>query len=249
MRIAGGWSTRELAELAGTTLKTVRHYHRIGLLEEPERAANGYKKYRVRHLIRLLRIRRLVDLGVSLADIAVVEESVEGAEGVFRALDAELAAGIERQQRMRAELAAILLHHKLADLPPGFDRTAGDLSDADRAFLLLSSRILEPELLQTLREQHRSPRTETGREFDELTDESSDEQRQSLAERIAPEVAADRASNPGMTEWSRQVAAGEADPRTVAVVLQGVAELHNAAQIDVMQRVNVMLEMGAESPE
>ncbi|MBE1592289.1 putative MFS family arabinose efflux permease [Nonomuraea angiospora] len=30
-----GWSTREVAELAGTTLKTVRHYHDIGLLEEP----------------------------------------------------------------------------------------------------------------------------------------------------------------------------------------------------------------------
>jgi hypothetical protein len=57
------WSTRELAEPAGTTLKTVRHYHRIGLLEEPERAANGYKRYRVKHLVRLLRIRRPADLG------------------------------------------------------------------------------------------------------------------------------------------------------------------------------------------
>jgi DNA-binding transcriptional MerR regulator len=74
------WSTRELAELAGTTLKTVRHYHRIGLLDEPERAANGYKRYRVPHLIRLLRIRRLVDLGVPLSAIPVLEESEQGAE-------------------------------------------------------------------------------------------------------------------------------------------------------------------------
>ena len=29
------WSTRELAELAGTTVKAVRHYHEIGLLDEP----------------------------------------------------------------------------------------------------------------------------------------------------------------------------------------------------------------------
>lgn len=69
MRMKGGWSTREIAEFAGTTLKAVRHYHRIGLLEEPERSANGYKRYGIKHLIRLMRIRRLVDLGVALSDI------------------------------------------------------------------------------------------------------------------------------------------------------------------------------------
>jgi DNA-binding transcriptional MerR regulator len=111
------WSTRELAELAGTTLKTVRHYHQIGLLDEPERAANGYKRYRVPHLIRLLRIRRLVDLGVPLSEIPVLEESEEGAEHTLRALDAELKASIERQQLMRKELALVLRHRSLVDLP------------------------------------------------------------------------------------------------------------------------------------
>uniref|UniRef100_UPI0037167E9A MerR family transcriptional regulator n=2 Tax=Bacillati TaxID=1783272 RepID=UPI0037167E9A len=51
------WSTRELAELAGTSLRAVRHYHEVGLLEEPERRANGYKQYGVAHLVRALRIR------------------------------------------------------------------------------------------------------------------------------------------------------------------------------------------------
>ncbi|MGC5311485.1 MerR family transcriptional regulator [Micromonospora zamorensis] len=119
MREKGGWSTRELAEIAGTTLKPVRHYHRIGLLAEPDRSANGYKQYRIRHLIRLLRIRRLVDLGVPLADIAAMDSSVEGAEQTFRALDAELAASIERPQRIREELAGIRRHPDGADLPPG----------------------------------------------------------------------------------------------------------------------------------
>ncbi|MEO3798201.1 MerR family DNA-binding transcriptional regulator [Nonomuraea sp. B10E15] len=35
------WSTRELAGLAGTTVNTIRHYHRLGLLDEPERRYNG----------------------------------------------------------------------------------------------------------------------------------------------------------------------------------------------------------------
>ena len=41
MNSQGGWSTRELAELAGTTLKTVRITDRIGLLTEPDRGVNG----------------------------------------------------------------------------------------------------------------------------------------------------------------------------------------------------------------
>ncbi|WP_344094254.1 MerR family transcriptional regulator, partial [Nocardiopsis composta] len=58
------WSTRQVAELAGTTVKAVRYYHRIGLLDVPERTANGYKRYEVEHLVRLVQIKRLSDLGV-----------------------------------------------------------------------------------------------------------------------------------------------------------------------------------------
>lgn len=31
------WNTRQLAELADTTVNTVRRCHRLGLLDEPER--------------------------------------------------------------------------------------------------------------------------------------------------------------------------------------------------------------------
>jgi DNA-binding transcriptional MerR regulator len=64
------WSTRELADLAGTTVRAVRHYHDVGLLEEPRRRANGYKQYGVAHLVRVLRIKRLADLGFTLPQIA-----------------------------------------------------------------------------------------------------------------------------------------------------------------------------------
>jgi hypothetical protein len=42
------WSTSELAKLAGTTVNTIRHYHRSGVLEEPDRRRNGYKQYECR---------------------------------------------------------------------------------------------------------------------------------------------------------------------------------------------------------
>lgn len=63
------WSTSELATLAGTTVNTIRHYHRLGLLEEPDRRHNGYKQYEMVDLVRLLHIRRLVELGVPLSRI------------------------------------------------------------------------------------------------------------------------------------------------------------------------------------
>ncbi|WP_433529699.1 MerR family transcriptional regulator [Micromonospora sp. CA-263727] len=241
MRIRGSWSTRELAEIAGTTLKTIRHYHRIGLLEEPERAANGYKQYRITHLIRLLRIRRLVDVGVPLADIATMEESAEGAEQILRALDAELAANIERQQGMREELAAILRHRNLADLPPGFSEVAGDLSESDRAFLLIGSQIFEPEVMDALRELHTTPRSDVSREFDALTDEASEETRQRLAERFAPEIVREQQEHPRLKDLADQGRVGGGDPRARSVLLHGIVELHNPAQIDVLQRIHAII--------
>lgn len=53
----------ELASAAGVTVRTVRHYHSVGLLPEPAKRPNGYREYGTRDL---LRIRRLVALGLTL---------------------------------------------------------------------------------------------------------------------------------------------------------------------------------------
>lgn len=230
------WSTRELADLAGTTLKTVRYYHRIGLLDEPERAANGYKRYQINHLIRLLRIRRLVDLGVPLSDIATMEESDEHAEQALRTLDAELAASIERQQRMRDELAVILRHRNLVDLPPGFDKTAADLSEADRSLLLLYSRVFSPSAMAAVRELVTIPRTSIDKQFETLPADASEDSRQQLAERLVPEIRAQYRHHPSLKDAAVQT------PQGVSVVVQGLVKLYNPAQLDVLRRVNVLLQ-------
>lgn len=115
------WSTRELAELAGTTLNAVRHYHRVGLLEEPDRTSNGYKQYEVRHLVRLILIRRLRDLGVPLDRIEQASAPGGTSACVLSAIDAELEQTIERLQRARAEIGAILRGAASTDAP-GVDR-------------------------------------------------------------------------------------------------------------------------------
>jgi DNA-binding transcriptional MerR regulator len=235
------WSTRELAELTGTTLKTVRHYHRIGLLEEPDRAPNGYKRYRIEHVVRLLRIRRLVDLGVPLSDIPTVEESNESAEQTLRALDAELKASIERQQRMRDELARVLRQPDLVELPPGFEGDVARVSDADRALLMVYSTVLDAPAMTALRKLQAMPRDPVEARFDALPTDADEETRQRLAEEYAPVAQRQRANHPSLTD--------EAASKALAkpVVLHGLAELYNPAQIDVLQRMNKI--MGLGSPE
>lgn len=101
------WSTREIAELAGTSLRSVRHYHEVGLLDEPQRHSNGYKQYGVVHLVRILRIRRLRDHGFSLAQIAAMGHVRDHPAETLRPMDTELAAIIVELQRARVELAIL----------------------------------------------------------------------------------------------------------------------------------------------
>jgi DNA-binding transcriptional MerR regulator len=104
----GAWSTRELAELAGTTVNAVRHYHRRGLLDEPERLSNGYKQYGTTHLACLLRIRRAVALGVPLSRIGALDRDGDIPPEILREVDEELSAEEERLRRARSDIAVIL---------------------------------------------------------------------------------------------------------------------------------------------
>ncbi|SEH02194.1 DNA-binding transcriptional regulator, MerR family [Nonomuraea solani] len=108
----------ELAALAGVTIRTVRHYLQIGLLEEPERSFNGYREYDVRHLVRLLRITRLAALGVPLAALPDVLDDPQAAEELLDELDRQAAAEIERLTTRRADIARLRDHGAMPDLPP-----------------------------------------------------------------------------------------------------------------------------------
>jgi MerR family transcriptional regulator, mercuric resistance operon regulatory protein len=58
-----------LAKASGVHLETVRYYERVGLMPEPERAANGYRSYDPQHVKRLFFIRRAREIGFSIGAI------------------------------------------------------------------------------------------------------------------------------------------------------------------------------------
>jgi DNA-binding transcriptional MerR regulator len=238
------WSTRELADLAGTTLRAVRHYHQVGLLPEPERRSNGYKQYGVAHLVRLLRIKRLVDLGFSLPRIAELGEDDHHPAEALRALDADLAATIDRLQRARAELRDILDQAAPTDLPPELAPVAHvDLSEADRSFVAVLGRIVSPErrrawadMLQDL------PDDPVAAEFDDLPDDADEPTRQAVAERMVPYVHALRARHPDLDGPYSDAPRGA--PFVARTVGEALRDLYNPAQLDVLRRYHALTRDG-----
>lgn len=102
--------SQELADLAGTTPRALRHYHRLGLLPEADRDPNGYRRYGPRDLARVLRIRQLAASGMPLRSIGEVLDRDSGRQSAaldeLEAALAEQAALIERQRAAIAELRA-----------------------------------------------------------------------------------------------------------------------------------------------
>ena len=95
----------ELAAYAGVTTRTVRHYHQIGLLPEPERDVSGYRSYDAQAVVELIRIRTLAEAGVPLAHVqglleAGEEEFAAAVAGIERRLRAEIRDMQERRRRI-----------------------------------------------------------------------------------------------------------------------------------------------------
>ena len=230
------WSTREIAEIAGTSLRTVRHYHDIGLLPVPERSANGYKQYDVAHLVRLLRIRRFVELGIPLARVAEVTDDPRAA---LLDLDRQLAATVEKLQRTRDELAVLLREETYAhDLPGDLASvvTREHLTDADRSFLLVVASIVSPEVLQAyvamLRISDQDPALVQLTHLPEDADEAT---RADLAVRLRESQSRLHELFPPL----RDLTAGSPIGRKTArdAMTSAIRQLYNEAQVDVLERI------------
>lgn len=62
----------ELADASGVSTRTIRYYERLGLLPQPDRAENGYRRYRRPDAHRISFIRDAQATGLSLAEIGMI---------------------------------------------------------------------------------------------------------------------------------------------------------------------------------
>ena len=103
---------KELADLAGTTVRTVRHYHHVGLLPIPS-LRGATRDYGLDHLARVLRVRWLVGSGMSLSAISEVLGDMgrtPGAPGLdeLTATLADIDLRLAELTRQRERVAALV---------------------------------------------------------------------------------------------------------------------------------------------
>ncbi|MEU9489719.1 MerR family transcriptional regulator [Streptomyces decoyicus] len=108
----------KLAATAGVTVRTVRHYHHVGLLPEPERDASGYRRYSAQAAVDLIRIRTLADAGVPLARIdALLHAQPAEFAAAVTGIDAELQRKIDQLTEYRRRITELAGGERLV-LPP-----------------------------------------------------------------------------------------------------------------------------------
>ena len=110
------WSIQEIARLAGTTSRTLRHYGDIGLLPPSRIGDNGYRYYDAAALVRLQRILLLRQLGLGLPAIGDVLDGHHD----------DAAALLTHLHWLRSE------QHRLADQISSVESTIGKLKGGEQ---------------------------------------------------------------------------------------------------------------------
>lgn len=99
----------QVAALAGVSTRTVRHYHHMGVLPEPERDSNGYRRYSIQDAMLLARVRRLTAIGMSLDEVAdaLAGDRSTDLEEILGELDRDLARQEQDIRDARERLAQL----------------------------------------------------------------------------------------------------------------------------------------------
>jgi MerR family copper efflux transcriptional regulator len=94
----------QLAERAGVSTKTIRYYEDIGVLPEPDRAANGYRNYTTTTADRLAFIQDAQTAGLSLLEIQMILELRDSGQSTCGHVIGSLEAHLEEVDRQMEDL-------------------------------------------------------------------------------------------------------------------------------------------------
>lgn len=232
-----------MARLAGVSVRTVRYYHEVGILENPRRLSNGYKSYDVTHLIRLLRVRRLTGIGLTLEQVRALDSRAVDVDDVVHSLEDEISARIAELRTILQSLRSVVTGEIRGGLPPGIDLSGigARITKRDEATLTVLDTLLPEQQRAGLRQWlTTSCDSAADDEFEALAEDAGEDYRGELAKRMLPAARA-AARNRQKTQQS-----GPGSPRDIGIALNGI---YHSAQIDVLIRVATLLEDETEESQ
>src|SRR6187399_465607 len=94
----------DLARLTGVTVRTLHHYHEIGLVRPSQRTAAGYRLYDDADVLRLQHVLVFRELGMPLNEIAAAIDDIPDRAVLLRTHRNALVA---KRERLDAMLAAL----------------------------------------------------------------------------------------------------------------------------------------------
>jgi MerR family mercuric resistance operon transcriptional regulator len=101
-----------LAKAAGVNVETIRYYQRIGLVDEPDKPPQGYRRYPASIIDRIQFIKRAQDLGFTLNEITDLLSLNDGNCEEARAIAEHKLEGIHRRiedlTAMQSELTRLV---------------------------------------------------------------------------------------------------------------------------------------------
>jgi DNA-binding transcriptional MerR regulator len=124
----------KLAELAGVSADTLRHYERLGLLPPPQRSAGGYRLYAPSALDRVRMIRRALAIGFSLKELGRILRVREQGGAPCREVRSMAGEKLAELERKIEEMTA--LQRLLKGLLAQWDRKLSRTPKGSKAFLL-----------------------------------------------------------------------------------------------------------------
>lgn len=107
----------DFVKLTGSTLKTVLYYHKIGLLQEPERSSGGYRLYGPAELTRMQIIKHLKCLGLDLKRTKEILGDIHNHKTlreVLQTLQAELLSEKKSLEERIAKIEKLLSEDKVS---------------------------------------------------------------------------------------------------------------------------------------
>jgi DNA-binding transcriptional MerR regulator len=124
----------QVARECGVSTDTLRHYERIGVLPRPKRTASGYREYPPEAVKRVRLVRRALEIGFSLEELAGILKVRDSGGAPCREVRALAESKLEQLIRKIDDLCDLRDH--LRSVLDDWDQRLGQTPRGARAGLL-----------------------------------------------------------------------------------------------------------------